>query len=112
VEPTAIYFNPKLDTVHIADECGSNYLNLIGSTQRVNEETVRSIRMLVLGSRRSQHGLMQCFADTLPAFESLETLWSSKEMRNRFRRTWRTDCSRLSVGSYCRRTASKGGCLR
>jgi len=43
---TAIYFNPDLDTVHVMDEFGGRLLRFI--SQRTDEETIKSIRFLVI----------------------------------------------------------------
>jgi hypothetical protein len=69
VNQTAIYFNPKLDAVHIADVLGREF-NMLTQCKA----TVRSIRMLVIGGRLFPEDLRRYVALSLFTFESLETL--------------------------------------
>jgi hypothetical protein len=68
---TAVYFSPELDTVHVVDGFGSEFVFL---AQRTNKETIRSIRALAFGSPLLQDVLKCHTATSLLAFESLETL--------------------------------------
>jgi hypothetical protein len=66
IEQTAIYFNPQLDIVHVADEFGSKLQDLF----LVDEETIRSIKTLAIGIP----SLRAYLAAHLLRFASLETL--------------------------------------
>jgi hypothetical protein len=57
--------------VHIVDEFGCEFDML---TQRTDQETIRSIRALAIGSLLLQADLRQYTATNLLAFESLEML--------------------------------------
>jgi hypothetical protein len=73
MDQTVIYFNPELDTVHVAEHFGDKFRIL---SNRTNKETVQSIKVLAIGfpygdlpSRFTQY-LWEC----IPANGRLETI--------------------------------------
>jgi hypothetical protein len=65
MKPTAIYFNPERDTVHVVDYDRELHQLL----QHSNAETIRSIKVLAMGGSLPNGEII-----VMRRFESLETL--------------------------------------
>jgi hypothetical protein len=68
MKQTALYFNPKLDTVHIKKD---EFRTLAGTSYSIHWKTTQSIRTLAIGS---QDVRMKYVARQLRAFRMLEML--------------------------------------
>ena len=114
VNQTALYFNPELDTVHIAGM--TEFCNL---SSRTDKETIQSIKWLSMGEQLLQDMKTGYIARKLPAYESLEVLivvvdgetGSDGDGSSLFGRKWSAVWLRLEIVSSCRGNARNGSCL-
>jgi len=65
-----IYFNPEVDTVHVIDDSGRKFRDLL----LADTETIRSIKTLAVGSHLSHDNSRQHTTTYLRPFKSLQTL--------------------------------------
>ena len=73
MKPTAIYFNPHLDTVRVPEESSRNLEIFLRFTDK---ETIRIIKTLAIGGQlfHTRKAWRDYIAGRLPAYGGLETL--------------------------------------